>query len=92
MPRFIAPDNGVKQVQVEGARTGLKHTISRDNKGFFVAEGSDAKALKAEGFVEASLSGIARKSDGFICTDCGFNCWFNKCGRCGADAVRASNG
>ena len=88
--RYIAPDNGVKQVSIEGARTGIQETINRDKKGFFVADSSrQAKALKAEGFIEASLNGVAAAGSGYICTDCGFGAWFKICGRCGAECKKA---
>ena len=86
--RFIAPDNGVKQVAIEGIRTGATEVIGRDRKGFFQAtDKRQADALKAEGFIEASLSGVGTTARGFICSGCGFHGWFKKCGRCGCDEV-----
>ena len=88
--KFIAPDNGVKQVSIEGARTGIQETISRDKKGFFVAGSSrQAAALRAEGFIEASLNGVAAANSGYLCVECGFGSWFKKCGRCGAECKKA---
>lgn len=90
--RFIAPDNGVKAVSVEGLRTGTTQNIKRDAKGFFNAETSgQAKALKSEGFIEASLSGVTSSSAGYICNACGFNGWFKKCGRCESEDSKKAN-
>lgn len=91
--RFIAPDSGVKSVSIEGMRTGTTQPIARDKKGFFNAETkSQADALKAEGFIEASLLGSTNNSSlGYMCTACGFNGWFNVCGRCGETAKKVGN-
>lgn len=87
--KFFAPDSGIKSVNIEGMRTGTNQRIARDSKGFFNAESkSQASALKAEGFVEASLTGAAPKAGGFHCDDCGFEGWFKKCGRCGNEECK----
>lgn len=88
--KFIAPDNGVKQVEIQGMRTGVTERIARDHSGFFQAmDKRQANALKSEGFVEASLMGASNTNTGYICPACGFACWFVVCGRCGEQALKA---
>lgn len=87
--KFIAPDNGIKSVSIEGMRTGVNENIARDRKGFFNAEDKrQADALKSEGFVEASLLGATNSRLGYLCGSCGFNGWFVVCGRCGETAEK----
>jgi len=82
--KYFASDRGVRAVDIEGARTGVKKTLKPDSKGFYNVESArDAKALKESGFVEASLMGVASAGTGHICGGCGFNGFFKLCGRCG---------
>lgn len=84
MAKYFASDKGVRAVDIEGARFGHKRTLKPDSKGFYeVTNAMDAKALKASGFVEASLSGITSTAVGFTCVACGFGSFFRKCSKCG---------
>lgn len=86
MAKYFASDRGVRAVEIEGARTGAKKTLKPDSKGFYnVTNPMDAKALKASGFVEASLSGVTSTDVGYTCVGCGFGSFFRKCSRCGTD-------
>ena len=76
--KMVAPDRGVKETQV-GNRL-----YKPSKQGIYTVSNSDAKAMKAEGFIEASLMGATTNSGlGYTCTKCGFGSWFIKCGRCG---------
>jgi hypothetical protein len=79
MGRWVAPDKGVRETVI-GNRT-----YRPDNKGIYTVENAAAqKALKAEGFFEASLMGPTTDGNvGFTCVECGFGSWFAKCSRCG---------
>ena len=76
---MVAPDRGVKETVVGGKsyysdRAGL-YTVTNDKH---------KKAMKAEGFFEASLMGATTDHAlGYTCTECGFGSWFRKCSRCG---------
>jgi hypothetical protein len=82
MAKYFASDRRAVEVQIEGARTGTSKTLRADRKGFYEAEGRDAKALEQSGFVQASLMG-PRTGGGFNCAGCGFGSWFKTCSRCG---------
>jgi hypothetical protein len=79
MGRWVAPDKGVRETVV-GA-----YTYRPDKKGIYNVDSPSAeKAMKAEGFFEASLMGpTTSASIGFTCVECGFGSWFRKCSRCG---------
>jgi len=60
-----------------------------DRQGIYnVENASHAKAMKAEGFFEASLNPYSEgdRKRGFTCVECGFEGWFRKCGRCGIES------
>lgn len=80
MSRIVAPDRGVKQTEI-GNKT---YTVNRQGI-YEVSNPSHIKAMKAEGFFEASLNPFSHGDNqrGYCCTQCGFNGWFRKCGRCG---------
>lgn len=80
MSKFVAPDKGVKETVVGGrsyyanGKTGLYEVNNPAHK----------KAMKAEGFFEASLMGATTNETlGYTCSECGFGSWFRKCSRCG---------
>lgn len=80
MSKFVAPDKGVKETVVGGrsyyanGKTGLYEVNNPAHK----------KAMKAEGFFEASLMGATTNDTlGYTCSECGFGSWFRKCSRCG---------
>lgn len=88
MAKYFASDRGVRGVEIEGARTGIKRTLKPDAKGFYNVDNKmDAKALEQSGFVQASLSGVTVAGTGHICKGCGFNGFFAKCGKCGVTDV-----
>jgi hypothetical protein len=83
MPRYVAPDRGVKETVIGGTR------YNPDRGGIYNVENrSHGAAMKREGFIEASLNPItaADAHRGFVCVECGFNGWFRKCGRCGHES------
>lgn len=80
MGRYVAPDKGVRETVIGNT------TYRPDSGGIYNVESvSHARAMKAEGYFEASLNphskGDAQR--GYTCSECGFNGWFIKCGRCG---------
>lgn len=79
MGRWVAPDKGVRETVV-GA-----YTYRPDKKGIYNVDSPSAeRAMKAEGFFEASLMGPTTDTNmGFTCVECGFGSWFRKCSRCG---------
>jgi hypothetical protein len=83
MARLVAPDGGVKGVDVTTER-GTR-TYNPDRRGTYNVENSNvAKRMKAEGFFEASLMGPTQDTSlGYTCLECGFGSWFALCSRCG---------
>jgi hypothetical protein len=80
MTRIVAPDKGVKETEI-----GNK-TYRTNRQGVYeVNNSSHIKAMKAEGFFEASLNPFSKGDGerGFTCVECGFGSWFRKCSRCG---------
>ena len=80
MARWVAPDKGVKETVIGGK------SYYTDRQGIYnVENASHAKAMKAEGFFEASLMGptVGGESLGYTCIECGFGSWFALCSRCG---------
>ena len=79
MAKYVAPDKGVRE-------TTIGNKTYRPDKGglYNVENASHARAMKAEGYFEASLMGPTTNSEnvGYTCTACGFGSWFIKCGRC----------
>lgn len=80
MTKIIAPDKGVKQTDVGGAR----YSVNRQGV-YNVSNPAHIRAMKAEGFFEASLNPHSKGDSerGYTCNACGFGGWFVKCGRCG---------
>ena len=79
MARMVAPDRGVKETVIGGSK------YNPDKGGIYNVDSPSAeRAMKAEGFFEASLMGPTTDTNmGFTCVECGFGSWFRKCGRCG---------
>lgn len=78
--RMVAPDKHVKETVV-GNRS-----YKPNRQGIYNVSNLDAKAMKAEGFFEASLMGATTdKNLGYTCIGCGFGSWFSKCSRCGTE-------
>ena len=83
MSRYVAPDRGVKETVIGNT------TYRPDSGGIYNVESpSHARAMKAEGYFEASLNPHSKGDNkrGFTCVQCGFNGWFRKCGRCGIES------
>lgn len=82
MTKLVGPQ-GLRGVDITTPRGVRKY--NQNKKGMVeVSNARDAKALKAEGFFEASLMGTTNNSTlGFVCVECGFGSWFRKCSRCG---------
>ena len=80
MTRIIAPSKGVKETDIGHAR----YTVNKQGV-YEVNNPSHIRAMKAEGYFEASLNPYAKGDleKGFTCVECGFNGWFRICGRCG---------
>ena len=78
--RMVAPDKRV-------AETTIGNRSYKPNRsGIYTVSDRDAKAMKAEGFFEASLMGATLNTNlGYTCVECGFGSWFKKCSRCGTD-------
>jgi hypothetical protein len=84
MSRLVAPDGGVRGVDVTTER-GTK-SYSTDRSGVITVDNPNhARQMKAEGFFEAALNPYDKKDAerGFTCVECGFGSWFRKCSRCG---------
>ena len=83
MARLVAPDGGVKGVDVTTER-GTR-TYNPDRRGTYnVDNPAIARRMKAEGVFEASvMSPTTDSAVGFTCIECGFGSFFRKCGRCG---------
>jgi hypothetical protein len=64
--------------------------IYRRRKGglFDMPEDVARHVIRYEGGQAASLSGTARRRDGFRCPRCGFGSFFASCSRCGAACAR----
>jgi len=89
--RLVAPDRGVRGVDVETPRGTVSY--SQDRQGIInVANPSHAKQMISEGFFEASLMGATTNGNnlGYTCNECGFGSWFRKCSRCGFESTSPS--
>jgi hypothetical protein len=84
MARLVAPDGGVKGVDVTTERGTRTYNPNRQGT-YEVNDPKVARRMKAEGFFEASLMGPITNRDiiGFTCIECGFGSFFRKCSRCG---------
>ena len=84
--KMIAPDKRVAETTI-GNRS-----YKPDRSGVYTVSDRDAKAMKAEGFFEASLMGATTNANlGYTCNECGFGSWFKKCGRCGHESSSETN-
>jgi hypothetical protein len=80
MARLVASDKGVRETEVNG------RLYKPDRGGIYNVDSTSAvRAMKAEGFFEATLTPYSQGdvTKGFICVECGFGSWFRKCSRCG---------
>jgi hypothetical protein len=84
MARLVPRDGYVKETNVK-SQSGVRR-YKADKSGMYeVSNASDIKALKSQGFIEASLNAYnpGDISRGYTCTQCGFGSWFKLCSRCG---------
>lgn len=80
--KLLAPDGAVKQTDVTQSN-GMVRRYDAKHGGVYTVADSDAKALLAEGFTEASAAGTFSRSSGRRCRQCGFGSFFTTCSRCG---------
>jgi hypothetical protein len=85
MARLVAPDKGVREIDV-ASPSGTKR-YRPDGGGLYNVENpKHARQMKAEGFFEASLmSPTTDRNLGYTCNACGFGSWFKKCSKCGEE-------
>lgn len=84
MARLVPRDGFVKETNVK-SQSGVRR-YKADKSGLYeVNNASDIRALKDQGFTEASLNTYqpGDRQRGYTCTQCGFGSWFRKCSRCG---------
>jgi len=87
MARLIAPNDTMREVEVQGARTGASKTYRWSADGtVHVDSPQHVKALRDAGFTVAGVHGSGR--GGFCCQGCGFRMWFRVCSRCGGEGVK----
>jgi len=82
--QLAMPDNAVRGVRVEGARTGA--TTSYEGRIVTVDNPQHVKALRELGAFPVSLSGHTTAS-GYRCS-CGFGSYFARCSRCGGTCTK----
>lgn len=88
MRRMIAPNDTVREIDIQGARTGITTRYKwRKDGTVHVDSPAHVKALKDAGFTDAGVCG-AGSSGGFVCASCGFHAWFKVCSRCGGEGVK----
>lgn len=82
MARLVAPDGGVRGVDVNTERGTKSYNVEK-NGTITVDNPAHARQMVSEGFFHAAdFSGLVAK--GFPCS-CGFNAVFRVCGKCGKD-------
>lgn len=88
MARLIAPNDTMREIDIQGARTGStsRYRWSKDGT-VHVHDRAHVKALKEAGFTDAGVSHAGARG-GFICPGCGFRPWFRSCSRCGAECIK----
>lgn len=87
MTKIIPPDRGVKETVIGG-----KSYYQSRQGSFEITNPKHIKAMKAEGFFEASLMGATTNGSlGYTCSECGFGSWFRKCSRCGHEQDMDTN-
>lgn len=86
MARLVAPNDTMRQVEIQGARTGYSKTYNWSKDGtVHVESAAHIKALKDQGFTEAGVPLGTSKGQGFKCPECGRRGWFKTCGKCGCE-------
>lgn len=72
MTRWVAPDGGAVQTEVDSTRYHGR---------IFDAHPAHEKALRDAGYFPATIGGVSR-AGGRTCPVCGFASWFTTCSRC----------
>lgn len=88
MARLVAPNDTMREVDIQGVRSGVTTryrwgadgTVNVDNR-------AHVKALKDAGFTTVGAAPAGARG-GFICLSCGFHPWFKTCSRCGSECVK----
>lgn len=84
MARLVAPNDGAREVDIRTPR-GTKRYRGKSGGMYEVDNPADINTMRASGFTEASLMGVATNTGtGYPCRSCGFGSWFKKCSKCGA--------
>lgn len=81
MARLVPPNEGLRAVDIKSERRKYTYGATRGNL-YEVSDPRHVAALKSQGFTEAATFSGAT-GNGFVCSACGFNGWFRKCGKCG---------
>lgn len=88
MARLVAPNDTMREVDIEGAYTGRKTRYGWGKDGtVHVDNPAHVKALRQAGFTVAGVSSAGGRG-GFVCADCGFHSWFKLCSKCGGEGVK----
>jgi hypothetical protein len=79
MTKLLAPDMGMKQIDIDGFR------LTRQKDGAFHVDGELARRLKSTGdFAVAGMTLRKVEAEGHWCPRCKFMAMFATCGRCGS--------
>jgi hypothetical protein len=92
MAKLVAPDGGVKGVDVERP-DGSKRSYDVQKDGTISVDNArDARQLKREGFFDSARASFGTLK-GYPCTGCGFNSVFKiyKCWKCGVENGNSNN-
>ena len=81
----LVPPSGFQTTTEINSQRGKK-TYTADKGGLYeVGNKKHIKAMKDQGFTEASLNPFTPGDGerGYTCVECGFGSWFKKCSKCG---------
>lgn len=81
MAKLVPPTIGLRGVDIKSERRKYTYNAARGDL-YEVSDPRHIAALKSQGFTEAAVYNGAN-GQGFVCSQCGFNGWFRKCGKCG---------
>lgn len=84
MTRMSGPDRHVKETDIQTQSGKVRYRATGSGL-YEVSNPAHVKAMKAAGFTESLIPGLAGSNAGlgYTCTKCGFGSWFIKCSRCG---------
>jgi hypothetical protein len=81
--RVVPQADNCREIEVGGK------IYKRHRNGLFdMPERAARYTVALEGGQWPALSGVARRSEGFVCQSCGFGSWFRTCSRCGGSCER----